>query len=143
MLCGSKASLQGFNINVHSGKAPSSKISGGISTSSIYWTTLGIISSPTILFQRSVDCNRVESCVFTGTPTEAQMNQNSASTTAIEVQSILKVHRIHKGSQISLVLVMRLRNYKLLYFGSFTEFDVMSEERPELSRKWRNSEKTF
>ena len=40
---------------------------------------------------------------------------------------------IEKGSGVSLVLVRRLRNYNPFYFGSFTEFDVMSDERPELS----------
>ena len=49
---------------------------------------------------------------------------------------------IDKGSWVSLALVTRLRNYKLLYFGSFTVFDVMSE-RPELSTKWRISGDLF
>ena len=38
------------------------------------------------------------------------------------------------GSWVSLALLTWLRNYKVFYFGSFIEFDVMSEERPELSR---------
>ena len=42
------------------------------------------------------------------------------------------------GSWISLALLTRLRNYKFYYFGSFTEFDVMSEECPQLSRKLTN-----
>ena len=40
------------------------------------------------------------------------------------------------GSWVSLALLKWHRNYYLFYFGSFTEFDVMSEERPELSTKW-------
>ena len=42
-----------------------------------------------------------------------------------------------------LALLTWLRNSNLFYFGSFTEIDVMSEERPELSRKWRISRKLF
>ena len=38
--------------------------------------------------------------------------------------STLKVHR--QGLWVSLVLVMWLRNYQLLYFGSFTRVGVMS-----------------
>ena len=34
---------------------------------------------------------------------------------------------------------MWLRNYKLFYLGSFTHVVVMSDERPELSTKWRIS----
>ena len=49
---------------------------------------------------------------------------------------------IDKGSWISWTLVTRLRHYKLL-FGSFTEFDVISEKRLELSRKWRTPGKPF
>ena len=48
-----------------------------------------------------------------------------------------------KVSWVSCTLVTQLRNYKLLYFGIFTEIDVMSEERPKLSRKRRTSGKTF
>ena len=44
---------------------------------------------------------------------------------------------VDAGSWVSLALFTWLRNYKTFYFGSFTEFDEMSEERPELSRKWR------
>ena len=36
---------------------------------------------------------------------------------------------------------MWLRIYKVFYFGSFTEFDMMSEKCPQLSRKWRISGK--
>ena len=78
------ASPWGSNINVRSGKAPAHKIRGGISTPSPCWTTLRIISLPTILFQRSADCNRVELCAFPGAPTEAQINWYSASTSAIK-----------------------------------------------------------
>ena len=39
------------------------------------------------------------------------------------------------GSWVSLALLTWLRNYKVFYFGSFTEFDVMSEKCPQLSRK--------
>ena len=42
------------------------------------------MSPPTIIFRRSVDCNRVESCVFNGAYTEAQMSQYSASTSDIK-----------------------------------------------------------
>ena len=38
---------------------------------------------------------------------------------------------------------MWLRIYKVFYFGSFTEFDMMSEKCPQLSRKWRISGKLF
>ena len=44
---------------------------------------------------------------------------------------------IDKGSWVSSTLVTQLRNYNLFYFESSTEFDLMSEERPELSGKWR------
>ena len=47
-----------------------------------------------------------------------------------------------QGSWVSTTLVTRLRHYKLL-FGSFTEFDMMSEKRLELSRKWRTPGKPF
>ena len=50
---------------------------------------------------------------------------------------------IDGGSWVSLALPTWLRNYKVFYFGSFTEFDVMLEECPELSRKWRTFGKTF
>ena len=49
--------------------------------------------------------------------------------------------RIDEGSGVSFALVTWLRIYNLFYFGSFTEFDVMSEDRPKLSRKWRFSGK--
>ena len=49
--------------------------------------------------------------------------------------------RIDEGSWVSFALVTWLRIYNLFYFGSFTEFDVMSEDRPKLSRKWRFSGK--
>ena len=41
------------------------------------------------------------------------------------------------GSWVSLALLTWLRNYKVSYFGNLTEFGVMSEECPELSKKWR------
>ena len=40
-------------------------------------------------------------------------------------------------------LVTWLRNYKLLYFQSFIEIAVMSDERPKLSRKWGDFLKPF
>ena len=48
-----------------------------------------------------------------------------------------------KSFRVSLALVARLRNYNFFYFGSFTEFDVMSKELLQLSRKWRISGKWF
>ena len=42
-----------------------------------------------------------------------------------------------------MALVALLRNYSLFYFGNFTEFDVVSEEHRELSRKLRYSGKLF
>ena len=50
---------------------------------------------------------------------------------------------IDKGYWLSWTLVTQLRNYNLFYFGSFTEFDMMSEERPGLSRKSQISGKLF
>ena len=50
---------------------------------------------------------------------------------------------IDKYSWVSWTLVTWLINYKLLYFQSFTEFDVMWEEYPKLSRKWQISGKFF
>ena len=50
---------------------------------------------------------------------------------------------IDKYSWVSSTLVTWLINYKLLYFQSFTEFDVMWEEYPKLSRKWQISGKFF
>ena len=47
------------------------------------------------------------------------------------------------GSWVSLALLRWLKNYKSFYFESFTEFDVMSEECPKSSRKWRISGKLF
>ena len=44
---------------------------------------------------------------------------------------------------VYLALVSRFRNYKLLYFLCFTEIDAMSEEHPELTRKWRIYGKSF
>ena len=49
--------------------------------------------------------------------------------------------RIDEGSWVSLALATWLRIYNIFYFGSFTEFDVISEDRPKLSRKWRFSGK--
>ena len=50
---------------------------------------------------------------------------------------------VEEVSWVSLLLPTWLRNYNLSYSGSFSEFDVMSEERPKLSRKWRISGKLF
>ena len=50
---------------------------------------------------------------------------------------------IDKYSWVSWTLVTWLINYKLLYFQSFTEFDVIWEEYPKLSRKWQISGKFF
>ena len=47
------------------------------------------------------------------------------------------------GSWVSFALLTWLRNYKVSYFESFTEFGAMSEKCPELSRKWRISGKLF
>ena len=44
---------------------------------------------------------------------------------------------------VSLTMLTWLRNYGVFYFGNFTEFDVMSEECPKLSRKWRISWNMF
>ena len=46
----------------------------------LYWDHLSSNDS----FPKIVDCNRVESCVFLGAPTEAQMNRCSSSTCAIK-----------------------------------------------------------
>ena len=50
---------------------------------------------------------------------------------------------IDKISWVFFALVTWFRNYNIIYFWSFTEIDLMSEERPELSRKWRISGKSF
>ena len=47
-----------------------------------------------------------------------------------------------KGSLVPLILVTWLRN-ELLHFWSFTEFNVMSAERPDLSRKCQISGKSL
>ena len=55
-----------------------------------------------------------------------------------------KCHRcVDGGSWVSLKLLTWLRNDKLSYFGSFTEFDVMSEERLELSKRMIDIWKSF
>ena len=48
-----------------------------------------------------------------------------------------------KVPEYLLALVTWLISYNFVYFGSFTEFGVMSEERPELSRKYQISGKLF
>ena len=50
---------------------------------------------------------------------------------------------INIGSCVFWTLAMQLRNHDLFYLGSLTEFAMMSEERPELSRKWRIFGKLF
>ena len=39
--------------------------------------------------------------------------------------------------------IQKLSNHNLLYFGSFSNFDVMPNGWPELSRKWRISGNSF
>ena len=50
---------------------------------------------------------------------------------------------IDKASRVSWTLVTWLGNYKLFYFESFTQIGVMSDERFELSIKWRTFGKLF
>ena len=50
---------------------------------------------------------------------------------------------IDKGAWFSLTLATWLRVYNLFYFGSFTEFYMMSEKHRELSRKGWFSGKSF
>ena len=47
------------------------------------------------------------------------------------------------GSWVSLELLRWLRNDNLFYFGRFTEFDVMSEEGRELSKRISDIWKSF
>ena len=57
-----------------------------------------------------------------------------------------KLKFIYKGSSwvfFFFAVVMWVKNYDLFYFGSFIESDVMLEEHPKLSRKWRISGKPF
>ena len=50
---------------------------------------------------------------------------------------------VDEFSLVLLALLTWLRNYKRFYFESFTEFDVMPEERHELLRIWRVFGKFF